>query len=152
VLFPQCYIPSFATSAWTQWRYYTETLTTAGTSEHIRIYTKRGNLGDATKKVLLSVATRAYGVQSSPGTHVAEWGQLQVMTLAVKSTRTHCSALFFLVCSLHKKRIQDVTPASMKTIVCWDVASCGLVEVYGRFRGACSLLHQGGDSIAKGYC
>jgi hypothetical protein len=31
----------------------------------------------------------------------------------------------------------------MKTTVFWDVASCGLVEVYRRVRGACCFQHQG---------
>jgi hypothetical protein len=31
----------------------------------------------------------------------------------------------------------------MKMTVFWDVASCGLVEVYQHFSGACCLHHQG---------
>lgn len=29
--------------------------------------------------------------------------------------------------------------------VLWDVAPCGMVDVYKRFRGLCCLLHQGDD-------
>jgi hypothetical protein len=34
----------------------------------------------------------------------------------------------------------------LKIIVLWDVASCCLVEVYRRFRGASCLHHQGDES------
>lgn len=33
----------------------------------------------------------------------------------------------------------------MKMAVFWNVASCDLVEVYGCFKGACRLHHQGDE-------
>jgi hypothetical protein len=36
----------------------------------------------------------------------------------------------------------------MKMAVLWSVASCSLVEIYRRFRGACCLYHQGYAHIA----
>jgi hypothetical protein len=41
-------------------------------------------------------------------------------------------------------RVQVLTAASMKIAVFWVLASCSLVEVYRRFRGACCLHRQGG--------
>jgi hypothetical protein len=37
-------------------------------------------------------------------------------------------------------RFQVLTAAVIKMTVFWDVASCGLVEVYRRFTSACCLL------------
>jgi hypothetical protein len=42
-------------------------------------------------------------------------------------------------------RFQVLTPASMKMMTFWDIASCSLVEVDRRFRGAHYLHHQGDD-------
>jgi hypothetical protein len=42
-----------------------------------------------------------------------------------------------------KVRFQVFTATSMKMIVFWDVASCSLVEIGRRLRGACCLHHQG---------
>jgi hypothetical protein len=42
-------------------------------------------------------------------------------------------------------RFQDLTTASMKMTVFWDVAPCSLTEVYRRFRCACCLHHQVDD-------
>jgi hypothetical protein len=47
---------------------------------------------------------------------------------------------------------QVLTAASMKTAVVWNVAQCGLVEVYQRFRGACCLHHQGSDLCRDAEC
>jgi hypothetical protein len=40
-------------------------------------------------------------------------------------------------------RFQVLKAPSMKAAVFWVVAPCSLVDVYRRFRGACSLLQQG---------
>jgi hypothetical protein len=40
-----------------------------------------------------------------------------------------------------------LTAVSMKMAVFWVVAQCSLVEVYQRFRGPCSLHHQGDESL-----
>jgi hypothetical protein len=45
---------------------------------------------------------------------------------------------------------QILTVASMKIIIFWDVASCRLVQVYGRIRDACCLRNQGYDSLGDG--
>jgi hypothetical protein len=40
-------------------------------------------------------------------------------------------------------RLQVFTATSMKIAVFWDVTTCSLVEIGGRFRGVCSLHNQG---------
>jgi hypothetical protein len=40
-------------------------------------------------------------------------------------------------------RFQVLTAANMKKKAVWDIASCSLVEVYRRFRGAYCLHHLG---------
>jgi hypothetical protein len=43
-------------------------------------------------------------------------------------------------------RIQVLTVASVKMTALWDIASCSLVEVYRRFRGAYCLHYHGDES------
>jgi hypothetical protein len=38
-----------------------------------------------------------------------------------------------------------LTATSMRMVVFWVVAPCDLVEIYGRFSGACCLHNQGDD-------
>jgi hypothetical protein len=53
--------------------------------------------------------------------------------------------------STPKLRFEIPTAASMKMAVFWVVAPCSLVEVYRRFRGTCSLHHQGDDDGGSKY-
>jgi hypothetical protein len=43
------------------------------------------------------------------------------------------------------------TMTLLKIAVCWVVAPCSLIEVYRRFRGTCSLRHQGGETSENFY-
>jgi hypothetical protein len=56
---------------------------------------------------------------------------------------------------LGNMRFKVLTAACMKMAVFWDVAPCGLVEVYRRFRGACCPHHRSSirswDAV-RGFC
>jgi hypothetical protein len=53
--------------------------------------------------------------------------------------------LYLSVKNIIYVRFKILTAASMKMIVFWDLAPCGLVEIDLRFRGAYCLHHQEDD-------
>jgi hypothetical protein len=46
-------------------------------------------------------------------------------------------------------KFQVLTAPNIKTADFWDVAPCSLVDIYGRFRDAYCLSHQGDRPVAN---
>jgi hypothetical protein len=72
---------------------------------------------------------------------------LGVVNINVRTNVFNVSSILPLsMKTLYSSTFRVLTAASVKTAVLWHVAPCSLLEVYRRFRGACCLHHQGGDT------